>query len=98
VSKLSATHAALVSFHLCQFFFSFFLALIALFLVILSFVFPKLAAKGLLCRFAAAPPHFTSPFRLMRSARPVEVLLLVEFLRAVFTRFQITVEFSLSLN
>ena len=96
--KLFATNTTLISLHLRNFLFSFFFTLITLFLIVFGLVFSKLAAKGLLNSFAAAPPHFTAPFRLMRSTRPIEVFLLIELFGTIFTSLQIAVELSLSLD
>ena len=44
----------------------------------------KLAPRLVLVCLTAAPPDLPAPLRLVRAARPVEVLFVVEFLPAVF--------------
>ena len=44
----------------------------------------EFAPSSVFAPFAATPPHFTAPFRLMHAAGPVEVLLVAVFIYAIF--------------
>jgi hypothetical protein len=55
-----------------------------IFIILFAFVLAELATRSFLSVFAAAPPHLTAPFRLMRTARPIIILLFEVLFTALF--------------
>jgi len=55
--------------------------------IFLGNVFVELAAWSILDALATAPPHLAAPFRLVHSAGPIEVLLLIVLIAAVLALF-----------
>jgi hypothetical protein len=47
-------------------------------------VFAELATSSVFARLAATPPHFTAPLGLMYTAGPVEILLFLIIVAAIF--------------
>lgn len=56
----------------------------------------ELAAGLVLPSFAATPPHFAAPVRLVHATRPVEVFFFDVFIRTVFTSFHTLREIAFS--
>ena len=60
-------------------------SIIVFVLILFALMLSKLTPRLVLAPLTAAPPHFSSVYSSMRSATPVEVLLLVEFLSTQLT-------------
>ena len=67
-------------------------------LIILGFVWTKLAAGLLLALLTTAPPHLATVRGLMIPTAPIEVFLLLVLLAAVFACLVPTIEFALPLD
>ena len=98
VAKFLAANAPLVPLQLCHFFLLFLLCLIDFLFIVFGLMLSKLAPREVFSCFAAAPPHFATPLRLMCPAWPVKVLFLIEFLSTVFAWFLIAVKLAFFLN
>lgn len=72
------------------------LVLFVFLVVCFGFVLVKLTSRLVSTSFTAAPPHFTTPFRLMNPAGPVEIFFLNEFLLTILTDFLCIVELAFS--